>query len=442
MSLSKLLTEPWAISVEGYKETLRALKDHNSVVRFKGGAPEDPEAHGLHLEVVDHDDELEVVGDGVAVIPIAGYLTPTSYWPGDRASYEWIGGQVAAAVENAEVREIVLSVDSAGGSVPGAEALASQIFEARASKSITAFVSGQASSAGYWLASSASRIVIGRTSILGSIGVLWTTLDFSKMDAELGIEEITIVSSQSPAKDTDPKTDDGRARIQAMVDAIAEVFISDVARNRGVSTETVISDFGGGWVLVGESAIAAGMADELGTLEAVISSAGGSPSGIHIPAARGTEGSTMDSIEVGKITAEFLNEHRPELVVSIVETASSAAVEAALAKVPDLDVVRAESTEAGATAERERVLGIQAAAEGSGNAELVAELVGDSSISVEAAEARLFQAHKAERKGRLDARKKDDNDLDDLDHDDGSEGENAAAAVKAAGDYATIHGTR
>ncbi len=409
MTLSQLLTQPWAITEDGYRDALLAVKSHNDLFRFKG-APEDALVARAPLGSRATLDDLYVV-DGVAVIPVVGGLTQFSYWSGDRASYEWIGGQLAMALDDGQVEGIMLVVDSPGGEVAGCEALSASIFEARSVKPVMAFVPGRAASAGYWLASSASRIVATRTSVLGSIGILFTTFDFSKMDEAMGIEEITIVSSQSPGKDTDASTDEGRARIQEMVDAMAEVFIADVARGRGVSAETVVSDFGQGWIRVGEDAIAAGMADELGTLEQTISSAGASAPAFPPLAAGGAKENTMQ-VNTDDITVELLAEHCPKVVAAIGEAAAKKAVEKAKAEMPDLEQLAAENQTKGAESERERILGIEEAGADTGLDELVAELVADPKVTVEAAKGRLFEATKAENKGRLDAFKEDGKETD------------------------------
>jgi len=107
--------------------------------------------------------------------------------------------------------------------------------------------------------------------MLGSIGVRTALLDDSKAMEEAGFREYVIVSSQSPDKALDPSDEGDRARVQQIVDDLASVFVSKVARNRNVSEETVLSDFGQGDVLVGAKAVDAGMADRLGDFEQVVS---------------------------------------------------------------------------------------------------------------------------------------------------------------------------
>ncbi|MBK6423882.1 MAG: S49 family peptidase [Gemmatimonadetes bacterium] len=93
-------------------------------------------------------------------------------------------------------------------------------------------------------------------------------LDTRARDRAAGVEEIEIVSSQTPRKrDDDPTTDTGRAAVQATVDALAAVFLAAVARYRGVPEATVLADYGQGGVFVGEAAVLTGLADRLGTYE-------------------------------------------------------------------------------------------------------------------------------------------------------------------------------
>ena len=88
---------------------------------------------------------------------------------------------------------------------------------------------------------------------------------------QAGVRRVEIVSSQSPGKRGDPIDDDVLARLQVRVDDLAEIFLQDVARYRGVSADKVMQDFGQGDVLIGDKAVRAGMADRVGSLATVLS---------------------------------------------------------------------------------------------------------------------------------------------------------------------------
>lgn len=208
------------------------------------------------------------VRDGVAVIPVAGpifrYANLFTEVSG-ATSVEVLGQDFNTALEDPAVKSILFVIDSPGGQVRGINELSNMIFEARARKPIKAYVDGDGASAAYWIASAADEIIIDDTAILGSIGVVMVVPDPSKRARDL-----EIVSSRSPKKRIDPMTEAGKAEMQREVDALADVFIRRVARNRAVSEETVVSKFGSGGVEVGKGAIKAGLADRLGSFEDVL----------------------------------------------------------------------------------------------------------------------------------------------------------------------------
>jgi len=175
------------------------------------------------------------------------------------------------AVDDPEVKSILLEIDSPGGEAAGIGEFAGMIHAARGVKPVVAYVSDLGCSGAYWLASAADRVVAAPTSSLGSIGVVMVHTDTREAERRRGITRQQFVSSQSPNKRPDLDTDAGRAQVQKVVDDIASVFVRDVARYRGVSEDHVVGEFGAGGVLIGENAVGAGLADELGTLEALVS---------------------------------------------------------------------------------------------------------------------------------------------------------------------------
>lgn len=445
MKVPELLAEPWAIAPPAYEALVQCARTGGGMLEAKAAAVgAAPEALIRLIDSGPPEEELDIRGDRVAVIPVRGYLTRRPYWRGDRAAYEWIGARIQDALDSHSVRRIVLEVDSRGGQVNGTEELASFIREARQQKPITSVVLGEASSAAYWIASAASRVMLGRTSMMGSIGVIWTWIDWSKYDAELGIQEISIVSSQSPDKAIDPATEHGRSRVQATVDQLAGVFVGDVAANRGVDESKVISDFGRGWVLVGQEAVDAGMADVVGTFdEAITEPDEEASSSSTMPAASGREG-PMKTVNVSDITAAFLEEHCPEVFQALQGAAREGYVVVADHEAA-VTAARSESTqeavEAAVTAERERVVGILSATKGTGLGSLGLKMVNEPGTTVDAAKARLFEAQQAKRQGQLDALREDEATLDAPDPDDGGGDETtqAASLIKASTDYVKRH---
>lgn len=209
------------------------------------------------------------IRDGVAVIKVSGplfrYANLMTRICG-ATSYELLAQDFNKAVQNPNIKGILLDIDSPGGEVNGCSELSDMIYQARGTKPIIAYASGACCSGAYWIASACDKILAADTAILGSIGVVSI---FEKDDEDKTIE---IVSSQSPNKRPDINTEEGKAKIQARVDELAEVFIAKVARNRGITAVDVVKNFGAGDVSVGQHAVRNGLADGLSSFEDIISS--------------------------------------------------------------------------------------------------------------------------------------------------------------------------
>jgi signal peptide peptidase SppA len=260
-------SQPWAI-LPAMLETILSIASRET----------DPEAVAAKLGRPLENTYKTEMRNGVAVLPMTGpvmrYANLFSKVSG-ATSIDVLATDFTEALNNPAVKAIVLEVDSPGGTVAGVNELAEMIYSARGQKPVVAYVSGIGASAAYWLASAADEIVIDATASVGSIGVVSVQSDDSERKAKAGVKEIQIVSSVSPRKRPDLSTEEGRADVQAMVDSIAQVFVNTVARNRGVASDDVLSNFGQGGLMVGIDAVKAGMVDRVGSLESVIAGLSG-----------------------------------------------------------------------------------------------------------------------------------------------------------------------
>ncbi len=410
-------TQPWLLT-EGALRSIMATAAEKSE-SFDAIAKK----WGEHLE---GSWETEMHGS-VAVIPVSGVLMRRmSFWGflSGSSAYEILLKEVAAALGNPQVKAVILDVDSPGGEVTGCAEIAQHLFDLRGGKPLVAYATGNCASAAYWLASACDEVVVSPTSLVGSIGVVKSLRDYTKMFENAGVTEIEIVSSQSPYKRTDPASKEGRSREQAQVDALAEVFVEAVARNRAVSRSKVIEDFGQGDCLVGQLAVEAGLADRVGSLEALIEELGA-----HAPAATGEASMSMTRARSTKASARIaakaneedkdLAEDEDENAVDEDEQANdeqdSADDEETGAEGDDDETAEGEEDEtaeddeesaedeeepkskgkakskAKASGEKARIAGILRHAEASGRGQLAEYLAFDTSMSVAAA-AKILKA--------------------------------------------------
>ncbi len=179
--------------------------------------------------------------EGVAVIPVKGALTQDSNWWFGGTTYNHIRTGFQAAMLASDVDAIVLDIDSPGGEVAGCFDLVDEIYSARARKPVWAILNENAFSAGYALASAAERIVVPRTGGVGSIGVMCMHVDFSKAlsGAGVAVTYIQYGDRKTDGAPEKPLADEARARIQADIDAMGELFVETVARNRNLTVAKV-----------------------------------------------------------------------------------------------------------------------------------------------------------------------------------------------------------
>jgi signal peptide peptidase SppA len=213
----------------------------------------------------------------VAVIPMTGIISHrmsmmSEISGGGGGSTQALTAQFRQALEDGNCKAIVFDVDSPGGSVEGVTELASEIFEARKVKPITAVFNAMGCSAAYWLASAASDLVCTPSGQCGSIGVYMALQDESEALKNEGIK-ITILKAgkyKAEGHPAEPLSDDARNFLQSQVDTVYGMFVKAVAQQRGVSQATVREGMGQGRSLLASDAVKAGLADRVGTLDDVL----------------------------------------------------------------------------------------------------------------------------------------------------------------------------
>lgn len=224
----------------------------------------DADPHGSKPE------HLISINNGVGTLSISGPLFAhygiEAWWYGGSA-YDVIGAAFDQLIASPDVSQIVMMIDSPGGTVTGCFELSDKIYAARGAKPIVAITDDCAFSAAYCIASAADHIEIPRSGGLGSIGVRSQHVEMSKRLDMLGYVVTTFVSGAKKADfdSTAPLSDSARTDAQAEVDRLADIFIDTVARNRGIDADAVRALQAG--CLYGPSAIAAGLGDSIGPMQ-------------------------------------------------------------------------------------------------------------------------------------------------------------------------------
>lgn len=262
-------SQGWAMEPTRVDELVNVVFEHMD------GVAKDPQILEAYRAKTAERAERAKERDGVGLLYVQGPLFKKANLMVEfsgATSYAILRRDLQVLVEDPNIHTIMQVIDSPGGEANGCDELAAAIHEANKVKPVVSFVSGMAASGGYWLASAGGKIIVSDAAMLGSIGVVLGIPDRRAADERRGIRTFEFVSSQSPGKRPDPADEKGKTQIQAMVDDLAEVFIAAVAKYRGVSVEDVVTKFGAGGMKIGAKAVASGMADEVGQLEATIAS--------------------------------------------------------------------------------------------------------------------------------------------------------------------------
>lgn len=355
----------WAIHPERFDEIARQLHETEITDETILKAEKDAAAWSDSRK----EEELySVTEDGTAIISISGHLmkNPDFF---DRlfgaSGYEEIQKAIKSAIDDQRVNGIILDIDSPGGTVNGADETAEMIFNARGKKPIVAFTSGMMASAAYMIGSAADKIVVGKNAELGSIGVLMIHTDYSKAMEKIGIKRTYLKAGKFKAlgNPAEPLTDEAREVFQAELNHIYGNFIDTVALNRDVESEKVRADMADGRIFIGNQAVGAGLADEVGNLQTALGYASGGE----------TSTRRMDSMKPEIKNYEDLKAAAPEILKAAEDTARADGV-----KSVDVEKAKKEA----ASAQQVQVVGMAEIHFGAEEGAKFKALI-DSGISVE-----------------------------------------------------------
>jgi protease-4 len=210
-----------------------------------------------------------------------GFLKPTEN------SLSLFTQQLDKAESDPDVKAVVLRVNSPGGTVSCADAMYQMVvrFRKKTGKPVVASIQEIGASGAYYVSCGADKIMAQPTSLVGSIGVIFETMDFVGTLDKLGIRAHSIKSGSlkdmgSPFKDLEPRE---QAVMQGMIEEYFARFIGVVRDNRPVSekpadqlTDYEKSSYGGiysGRVFPGDDAVKLGLIDKTGLLSDAIDEA-------------------------------------------------------------------------------------------------------------------------------------------------------------------------
>ncbi|MDD2325324.1 MAG: S49 family peptidase [Alphaproteobacteria bacterium] len=170
---------------------------------------------------------------------------------------------IEEADHNADIKAIILEIDSGGGSPVAGEEIANAL--KRAQKPTVAVIRQAGASAAYWSATGVDRIFASSLSDVGGIGVTMSYLDNAGKNAKDGLNYNSLSSGiyKDAGNPDKPITPEEKVLFERDLKITHERFLSQVAENRHLDIEKVrvLAD---GSTMMGDMALEKGLIDQIG----------------------------------------------------------------------------------------------------------------------------------------------------------------------------------
>ncbi len=196
-----------------------------------------------------------------AVININGIIN-------DSKAESWIE-QINMVKNNPIYRGILIKINSPGGGANASEKVYRALRKADKTKPVVALIDSLGASGGYYIACGARKIVAYPTSITGSIGVIFESLNVSKLAEKIGISSFVIKSGKvkdagNPFREP---TQEDKKMLSSVIDGVYNEFLNSVSESRNIKIDT-LKQYADGSVFSGKQALKIGLIDSVGGLDA------------------------------------------------------------------------------------------------------------------------------------------------------------------------------
>ncbi|MCV6629115.1 MAG: signal peptide peptidase SppA [Flavobacteriaceae bacterium] len=178
---------------------------------------------------------------------------------------------IEKAIENKDVKGIVLRIDSPGGSALTSEIIWRALENAKTKKPLVVSMGNVAASGGYYIAAGAEKIFAEPNTVTGSIGVFGIVPNAAVLAKRIGIHAEQVGTNKNAFGYSlfEPMSDSFEATVTEGIEKVYDTFLSRVAAGRNMSIEAV-DKVAQGRVWSGLQAQQNGLVDEIGGLDDAI----------------------------------------------------------------------------------------------------------------------------------------------------------------------------
>ncbi len=216
-----------------------------------------------------------MVSTKIAVISVDGLIGNSVGGLIGESMVDDIKLELKQAIDDKDVRAIVLTIDSPGGEVTASDVLYNAVKKAKASKPIVVSMGSMAASGGYYIAMGGSHIVAHDTTFTGSIGVIMQSLNYADLMGKIGVQMLTFKSGKMKdmLSGTRIPTPEEGAYVQGLVMQTYSKFVGIVAAERNLPEAQLRDGLADGRVISGQDAFTAKLVDEIGDFDTAVQKA-------------------------------------------------------------------------------------------------------------------------------------------------------------------------
>lgn len=234
-------------------------------------------------ELAEHDKDLTVMDFIAALNGEGDHASPS----GDRIALAYLDGTILSGSEDAvesahsapfvkelrrlgdlaEVKAVVLRIDSPGGSALAADAMWHAVRRVVKRKPVIVSIGDLAASGGYYVASAGTKILADDESVVGSIGVVGGKIVGEELSQRLGVHSERIARGKRAGwmSSLHAFSDDERVAITGLLEDTYARFLDRIAEGRNLPKEKILP-LAEGRIMSGKRAREGQLVDERGGL--------------------------------------------------------------------------------------------------------------------------------------------------------------------------------
>jgi len=189
------------------------------------------------------------------------------------ANANYISDQLYSAENDPFVKAVILYIDSPGGEITAVEKIYHHIKNIKVKgKKTIALMDSIAASGGYYISAGCDKVIAGKLTITGSIGVIIDSYKYYNLLNKIGVQDEVYKTGEfkdflNPAR---PSTLKEQELVKSMLNESYEDFIQVVStgrinQNRNLTVEYIKKSIvGDGRIFSGQEALVLGLVDRLG----------------------------------------------------------------------------------------------------------------------------------------------------------------------------------